>query len=150
MSETQLDNRDTLILERFECKHGGDRAVDLSAEFGTEVIEGVWIDSSNVVSVMHDSVTKVGPMAISGLQNQIIDWESVESDEGEELLKLYSEESTTHVAIEYVNMVCELFEVDQDTFLENITMREPQDDWPVLYDDPDTNLVAVVAPYIIS
>jgi len=153
MSTQELDNQDTLILERFEYKFDGQLAEYGNEEYSVEPPTKAYCDPDNIVAVLHESVEKLGPLAISGLDSDIESSKEItvgsKTKGYTDLLELNStEDTTTHMAIEYVNMVCELFEVDQDTFIEHTSMREPQDDWPVLYDDPQTNLVAVISPYI--
>jgi hypothetical protein len=148
MSTQELDNRDTLILERFECKYGGKLAEYVNEEYDAEPPIEAHCDADNVVSIMHDSVQKLGPLGMKDIQSDVEVWGTIKTDEGKELLELNSGDATTYVATEYADMVCDLFEVDIDTFIENTQMNGSYGEWPILYNDPDTDLVVMVAPFM--
>lgn len=148
MSTQELGTKETVLLEQFEYKYGGDRAMDLTAKFCDDPIEGPWIDADNVVSIMHESVDEVGPLGMNDIQSDIESWGVIKSDKGKELLELESSGTTTYVATEYADMVCDLFDVELNTFIENTQMNGSYGEWPILYDDEDTTFVALIAPFI--
>lgn len=132
-------------LRRFEERYNAERTNGyIDVEFPDDSNGSAWIDPDRVVTILDDDFTKLGGIRKADFFEPLNAYHEIANDKGTYAYDFGSVVLNT----EYVEMVADCFGVDVSTLLENATAIERYAHSPVLFDVPDTELSAVVAPFI--
>ena len=144
----ELSSVETQVLREFEKQTDARRTNGYLNVVLPHSVDAAWISADNVITLVHQDWLEVGMLRPRHFNRTCETFEYTTSDEGESIVRLQSGSNTTHVSVEQLERVTDVFRNKTDPLLDQAQFCSKFAHSPVQFTDPNSDLAAIVAPYV--